>query len=392
MNTYPKAIAIVVTAVVAGGASALAVDSTHPASRTIIRTTSPAASAVSASPRQGLSVNQIYRKDAPGVVVVTATTTTTTSDPLNPFGAPQKQQAQALGSGFVIDRSGHILTNAHVVLNASKVQVAFGSETTAKTYTAKVLGADRSTDVAVLQVEAPAQALTPLPLGNSSDVQVGDPVVAIGNPLGETRTATTGIVSAVNRDIGSLQGNVQIRGAIQTDAAINHGNSGGPLLNGRGQVIGITSQILSDDPNNPQSGSIGIGFAVPVNTVKNVADQIIANGKAEHTYLGILGSPVTPSLAKALNLSVDHGVLVGKVESGSPAAKAGLRGGSTQATINGETLTLGGDIITTVDGKQIRTFDDLSGAIGAKKPGDTVQLGILRDGKQLSVTVTLAAR
>jgi S1-C subfamily serine protease len=392
MNTYPKAIAIVVTAVVAGGASAFAVDSTHPASRTIIRTTSPAASAVSASPRQGLSVNQIYRKDAPGVVVVTATTTTTTSDPLNPFGAPQKQQAQALGSGFVIDRSGHILTNAHVVLNASKVQVAFGSETTAKTYTAKVLGADRSTDVAVLQVDAPAQALTPLPLGNSSEVRVGDPVVAIGNPLGETRTATTGIVSAVNRDIGSLQGSVQIRGAIQTDAAINHGNSGGPLLNGRGQVIGITSQILSDDPNNPQSGSIGIGFAVPVNTVKNVADQIIANGKAEHTYLGILGSPVTPSLAKALNLNVDHGVLVGKVESGSPAAKAGLHGGSTQATINGETLTLGGDIITTVDGKQIRTFDDLSGAISAKKPGDTVQLGILRDGKQLSVTVTLAAR
>jgi S1-C subfamily serine protease len=384
--------ALVVAAALAGGVTAYAVDSTHTDTRTIIRTASPAATTVSAPQQQGLSVNQIYRKDAPGVVVVTATVTTTSSNQFNPFGAPQKQQGQALGSGFVIDKSGHILTNAHVVLNASKVQVAFGSGSTAKTYDAKVLGVDRSTDVAVLKVDAPSEALTPLQLGNSSDVQVGDPVVAIGNPLGETRTATTGIVSAVNRDIGSLQGNVQIRGAIQTDAAINHGNSGGPLINDLGQVIGITSQILSDDPNNPQSGSIGIGFAVPINTVKTVANQIITTGKAQHTYLGILGDPLSPSLAKALNLNVDHGVLVAKVEPGSPAAKAGLKGGSTQATINGQTLTLGGDVITSIDGKQIRSFDDLSGAISAKKPGDTAQLGIYRDGKQFTVTVTLAAR
>ncbi|HET7428963.1 MAG TPA: trypsin-like peptidase domain-containing protein [Gaiellales bacterium] len=384
--------ALVVAAALAGGVTAYAVDSTHSDTRTIIRTASPAATTVSAPPQQGLSVNQIYRKDAPGVVVVTATTTTTTSNQFDPFGAPQQQQGQALGSGFVIDKSGHILTNAHVVLNASKVQVAFGADATSRTYDAKVLGIDRSTDVAVLKVDAPAEALTPLALGNSSDVQVGDPVVAIGNPLGEARTATTGIVSAVNRDIGSLQGNVQIRGAIQTDAAINHGNSGGPLINDEGQVIGITSQILSDDPNNPQSGSIGIGFAVPINTVKTVADQIITSGKAQHTYLGILGSEITPNLAQALNLGVDHGVLIGKVESGSPAAKAGLKAGTTQATIQGQTMTLGGDIITSIDGKQIRTFDDLSGGIAAKKPGDTVQLGIYRDGKQTTVTVTLAAR
>ena len=384
--------ALVVAAALAGGVTAYAVDSTHSDTRTIIRTASPAATTVSAPPQQGLSVNQIYRKDAPGVVVVTATTTTTTSNQFDPFGAPQQQQAQALGSGFVIDKSGHILTNAHVVLNASKVQVAFGADATSRTYDAKVLGIDRSTDVAVLKVDAPAEALTPLALGNSSDVQVGDPVVAIGNPLGEARTATTGIVSAVNRDIGSLQGNVQIRGAIQTDAAINHGNSGGPLINDEGQVIGITSQILSDDPNNPQSGSIGIGFAVPINTVKTVADQIITSGKAQHTYLGILGSEITPNLAQALNLGVDHGVLIGKVESGSPAAKAGLKAGTTQATIQGQTMTLGGDIITSIDGKQIHTFDDLSGGIAAKKAGDTVQLGIYRDGKQTTVTVTLAAR
>jgi S1-C subfamily serine protease len=384
--------ALVVAAALAGGVTAYAVDSTHSDTRTIISTASPAATTVSAPPQQGLSVNQIYRKDAPGVVVVTATTTTTTSNQFDPFGAPQQQQAQALGSGFVIDKSGHILTNAHVVLNASKVQVAFGADATSRTYDAKVLGIDRSTDVAVLKVDAPAEALTPLALGNSSDVQVGDPVVAIGNPLGEARTATTGIVSAVNRDIGSLQGNVQIRGAIQTDAAINHGNSGGPLINDEGQVIGITSQILSDDPNNPQSGSIGIGFAVPINTVKTVADQIITSGKAQHTYLGILGSEITPNLAQALNLGVDHGVLIGKVESGSPAAKAGLKAGTTQATIQGQTMTLGGDIITSIDGKQIHTFDDLSGGIAAKKAGDTVQLGIYRDGKQSTVTVTLAAR
>jgi S1-C subfamily serine protease len=384
--------ALVVAAALAGGVTAYAVDSTHSDTRTIIRTASPAATTVSAPPQQGLSVNQIYRKDAPGVVVVTATTTTTTSNQFDPFGAPQQQQAQALGSGFVIDKSGHILTNAHVVLNASKVQVAFGADATSRTYDAKVLGIDRSTDVAVLKVDAPAEALTPLALGNSSDVQVGDPDVSIGNPLGEARTATTGIVSAVNRDIGSLQGNVQIRGAIQTDAAINHGNSGGPLINDEGQVIGITSQILSDDPNNPQSGSIGIGFAVPINTVKTVADQIITSGKAQHTYLGILGSEITPNLAQALNLGVDHGVLIGKVESGSPAAKAGLKAGTTQATIQGQTMTLGGDIITSIDGKQIHTFDDLSGGIAAKKAGDTVQLGIYRDGKQSTVTVTLAAR
>jgi S1-C subfamily serine protease len=293
----------------------------------------------------------------------------------------------------VIDKSGHILTNAHVVLGASKVQVAFGNSAgTGRTYNATVLGLDRSTDVAVLKVDAPAQALTPLALGDSAAVQVGDPVVAIGNPLGETRTATTGIVSAVNRDIGSLQGNVQIRGAIQTDAAINHGNSGGPLLNDLGQVIGITSQILSDNPSNPESGNIGIGFAVPINTVKSVAQQIMQNGKAVHTYLGILGSVLTPDLARALNLNVDHGVLIGKVEPNSPASKAGLRAGTTQATINGETLTLGGDVITKIDGKDIHTFDDLSGAISAKKPGDTVQLEIVRAGKTMTVNVTLAGR
>ena len=365
MRNYLRYGALVVVAALVGAGSAYTINSTHSDTRTIVRTETPV-SPVSASSPTGLSVNQIYRKDAPGVVVVTATSTTTAQNPANPFAAPQQQQQQALGSGFVIDKSGHILTNAHVVLNASKVQVAFGSNTQAtKTYTATVLGIDKTTDVAVLKVDAPSNALTPLQLGNS--------------------------VSALNRDIGSLQGDVQIRGAIQTDAAINHGNSGGPLINVNGQVIGITSQILSDDPNNPQSGSIGIGFAVPINTVRTVAEQIITSGKAQHTYLGILGSEVTPALANALNLSIDHGVLVGKVEAGSPAAKAGLKAGTTQATIQGQTVVLGGDVITKIDGHEINTFDDLANGISSKKPGDTVQLEIVRDGHTMTVNVTLAA-
>jgi S1-C subfamily serine protease len=392
-NTLVRFGAPLVVAALVGGGVAYAVDTTQPQTTTVVRTATPVDN-VTTPPATGLTVNQIYNKDANGVVVVTATQTTTQQNPTDPFAAPQQQQSQALGSGFVIDKSGHILTNAHVVLGASKVQVGFatGSGQPDQTYDAQVVGVDKSTDVAVLKVDVPADALHPLALGNSSDVKVGDPVVAIGNPLGEDRTVTSGIISAIQRSISSLQNGVQIQGAIQTDAAINHGNSGGPLINNQGQVIGINSQILSDDPNNPQSGSIGIGFAIPIDTVKNVAGQIIQSGHAEHTYLGILGSVLTPDLAKALNLNIQHGVLVGQVQANSPAAKAGLKAGTTQATIDGQTVNLGGDVITKVDGKQIVTFEDLSNAISDKKPGDQVQLEIVRDGHTQTVTVTLAAR
>ena len=192
---------------------------------------------------------------------------------------------------------------------ASKVQVGFGG-TGAKTYKATVVGLDKTTDIAVLKVDLPASALRPLTLGDSNDVHVGDPVVAIGNPLGETQTVTSGIVSAVQRQISSLAKNQDIYGAIQTDAAINHGNSGGPLLDAHGQVIGITSQILS---SGSDGGSIGIGFAIPIDTAKQVADQIITTGHAQHTYLGIEGVPLTSGLAKALNIPSSHGVLVAQV-------------------------------------------------------------------------------
>jgi S1-C subfamily serine protease len=388
MTSYLRIGALLAAAALTGGGAALAVDSTQPQSRTIIRTASPAEN-VAAPATTGLSVNSIYRRTAPGVVVVTATSTTKSSNLFDPFAPPQTQQTQSLGSGFVIDKSGHILTNAHVVVGASKVDIGFSN---GSSYPATVVGTDRSTDIAVLKVDVPQDALTPLPLGDSSKVQVGDPVVAIGNPLGEDRTVTAGIVSAVQRDISSLQPGIQIPGAIQTDAAINHGNSGGPLINNQGEVIGINSQILSDNPSNPESGSIGIGFAIPINLAKNIAQQLIDSGKAVHTYLGIRGSVLTPDLARTLNLSVDHGVLVGQVEANSPAAKAGLRAGTTQATINGQTFALGGDVITKIDGKTIRTFDDLSGTISAHKPGDTIQLEIVRGGKTMTVSVTLAGR
>jgi S1-C subfamily serine protease len=388
MTSYLRIGALLAAAALTGGGAALAVDSTQPQSRTIIRTASPAEN-VAAPATTGLSINSIYRRSAPGVVVVTATSTTKSSNLFDPFAPPQTEQTQSLGSGFVIDKSGHILTNAHVVVGASKVDIGFSN---GSSYPATVVGFDRSTDVAVLKVDVPQDALTPLPLGDSSKVQVGEPVVAIGNPLGEDRTVTAGIVSAVQRDISSLEPGIQIPGAIQTDAAINHGNSGGPLINNRGEVIGINSQILSDNPSNPESGSIGIGFAIPINLAKNIAQQLIDNGKAVHTYLGIKGSVLTPALATTLNLSVDHGVLVGQVEANSPAAKAGLRAGTTQATINGQTFVLGGDVITKIDGKTIRTFDDLSGTISAHKPGDTIQLEIVRGGKTMTVSVTLASR
>jgi S1-C subfamily serine protease len=338
----------------------------------------------------GLTPAEIYRQDAPGVVVVRASSVARTTDV---FGVPQTQRAEALGSGFVIDRQGHILTNAHVVRGAQTVRVGFATGSGLdKSYKAKVLGLDRSTDVAVLQPEnVPAQALDPVPLGTAKNVRVGDPVVAIGNPLGEERTITSGIVSAVNRTIDSLVPHRPINGALQTDAAINHGNSGGPLIDANGKVIGITSQILSDN-SGPQSGNIGIGFAIPIDTARQVAKQLIASGHAEHTYMGILGQTLTAQVLHALNIPSDHGVLIARVIPGSPADKAGLRGGSTTATMSGTTYVLGGDVIVAVDGKRISQSSQLADVIATHRPGQQVTVTIIRDGHQQDVTVTLAAQ
>ena len=360
---------------------------TTSSSTTTVQAAAPIPAANVSQTSSGISPAAIYRNDAPGVVLITATSTSSAPDPVDPFAPNQSQKSVAIGSGFVADATGHVYTNAHVVLGSSSVKVAFSD---GASYNAKVLGADKATDVAVLQVEGvPAGQLHPLPLGSLSSVHVGDPVVAIGNPLNEQSTITSGIVSQIGRTIDSLEPGQQIYQAIQTDAAINHGNSGGPLIDRFGRVIGITSQILTGN-NDPNAGNIGIGFAIPIDKVSQIARQLITSGHAQHTYLGIEGTEITPDLQQAINLPVGAGVLVGHVVPGSPADMAGIRGGSTTATIGGQTLTLGGDIITSINGHKITSFANLAETISAKSAGDPVTLGILRDGKAITVTVTLA--
>ncbi len=328
-----------------------------------------------------MSVNEIYERAAPGVVQITSTSRS--SDIGGPlFGGTQ----EALGSGFVVDKAGHILTNFHVVQGADQIRVSFSNRDTVE---AQLVGTDPSTDLAVVQVETSASALTPLALGDSDRVQVGDQVVAIGNPFGLSRTATAGIVSAVQRFISSPDPRFTIDHVIQTDAPINHGNSGGPLLNARGQVIGVNTQIKTDGVS---SGNVGIGFAVPSNTVKDVVAQILRTGRVDHAYLGITGQAVSPDIAQNYNLPVEEGVLVASVTSGSGAEKAGLEGGEKEVVVAGETYILGGDIIVTFDGKQISSIEQLLDAIASRKPGDKVKLGIYRNAKKTSVTVTLGRR
>ncbi|MFL5920330.1 MAG: S1C family serine protease [Gaiellaceae bacterium] len=332
-----------------------------------------------------LTVNQIFRRDAPGVVQVTATQVVTAPsvDPFFGFPFPSRQQAQALGSGFVIDKAGHIVTNYHVVEGAKSVDVSFSNNESRK---AKILGVDPSTDIAVLQVDAHARALTPLRLGNSDTVRVGDSVVAIGNPFGYDRTVTTGIVSALQRVI-QAPNSYSIDHVVQTDAALNKGNSGGPLLDARGEVIGVNSQISTG--NSGTSGNVGIGFAVPINTVKTVAAQLISSGHVDHPYIGITAQPVTPTAAKLFHLPVSHGLLVASVQPGSGAAKAGLRAAQQSATLAGETYPLGGDLIATIDGARLFTIDQLRDAIADKQPGDDVKLGVYRGNDKRTVTVKL---
>ncbi|HEX5250316.1 MAG TPA: trypsin-like peptidase domain-containing protein [Gaiellales bacterium] len=395
MKVWLRQAALLVAAGVTGGVLVAATDNgstttlVHVVRQVQAHSATLPASSVG-TPTAGLTPAKIYRRDAPGVVVVSATSIIHTT---NIFGLPQTRRQQALGSGFVIDRQGHILTNAHVVVGAGSVRVGFASSTGLDTtYKARVLGIDRATDIAVLAPQnVPSQALDPLPLGTAKDVHVGDSVVAIGNPLGEERTITSGIISAVNRTISSLDPNRPINGALQTDAAINHGNSGGPLIDRYGRVVGITNQILTGT-NNPTSGNIGIGFAVPIDTARNVARQILKSGRAVHTYLGIEGTQVTASLAHVLNLPVSTGVLVGKVRPGSPAAHAGLRGGSATATIDGRTLTVGGDVIVSINSHKIVHFSDLAQAVAGMKPGAHVSLVIIRKGTRMTVPVTLGAQ
>ena len=334
---------------------------------------------------EGLSASEIYRRDGRGVVSVLAEGVQ--SDSSSQFGLPDSGSGKSSGTGFAIDSEGTILTNAHVVDGAKKVTVGIGLDRdSAKTVDAKVLGADRSTDIAVLKVDPSGLNLRALPLGSSADVVVGDPVVAIGNPFGQVGTLTTGVVSAKGRQIDGLNG-FAIDNVIQTDAAINPGNSGGPLIDAAGEVIGINSQIQTGGSN----GSVGIGFAIPIDTARKLVPGL-REGKVDTGYLGITNIGITPEL-KPLNLPVSKGVLIVSVQPGSPAAKAGLKGGTVPAELDGEKIMIGGDIIEKIDGRQMLTAAGVSAYVASKKAGDRIEIEYLRGGKdRKTVQVELGRR
>jgi S1-C subfamily serine protease len=340
--------------------------------------TQPAAD--SSSDDDGLTVTEIYDRDGPGVVYIQAEVRSQTT---SPFGLPQDDSGIATGSGFVLDKEGYILTNSHVVEGATEAGVRFTEES--PLVEAKVVGSDLSTDLAVLKIDPDeAPKLTPLVLGDSGKIRVGDPVIAIGNPFGYSRTVTTGIVSALQRQI-TAPNNFQIDNVIQTDASINPGNSGGPLIDARGQVVGINSQIATGGSN----GSVGIGFAVPVNTAKQIVPQLKEDGKVERAYLGVTTTSVTEQLAEDLNLPVEEGALIQDVAADGPADEAGLRAGRTEL---GQGLRVGGDIIVAVDGQDIARNSDVAEVILDNKPGDKVEIEYFRGDDRKKVTVELGKR
>jgi S1-C subfamily serine protease len=375
------AVALLGGGVALGGAAALGKlgDRT-----TIIRQEAAPSSPAPASFQSGsrMSINAIYRASAPGVVHIE--TTSRVQEPSdffgNPFGGTQTQRA--LGSGFVIDKAGHVVTNYHVVQGATTIQVSFSNN---ERFKARIIGSDPSTDIAVLQVHVKSRALKSLPLGNSDSVRVGDQVIAIGNPFGLDRSVTAGIVSAVQRRIESPN-QLSISHVIQTDAALNHGNSGGPLLNAEGQVIGVNAQI---ETGGQTQGNVGIGFAIPINTVRDVAAELIKHGKVEHPFLGIEGKTLQPNIARLFHLPVTSGVLVASVRSGSGAAAAGLKAATNQVTVEGESWPAGGDVIVKVDGQPVPTVESLVDRIATKKPGDKVDLEVVRGTSRVHLNVKL---
>ncbi len=329
----------------AGGVAAVAIalDDDTPATAAPQVTVTNAAPAASSDTS---TVGEIYKASAAAVVEITVTSA----------GGGGTQQAQ--GSGFVYDTDGHVITNQHVVEGAESVSVKFSD---GKTYSATVVGTDPSTDIAVIDVDAPASALKPLELADSSAVEVGDGVIAIGSPFGLEQTVTTGIVSALHRQITSPN-NFSIDDAIQTDAAINHGNSGGPLLDLNGDVIGVNSQIESDS-----GGNDGVGFAVPSDTIEKIATALIEDGSIEHAYLGVATQDATGTTGASLT----------EVRTGTPAARAGLESG---------------DVVTKIGAESVESADELRKLIDSKQPGDEVELTVDRDGETQTVTVTLGTR
>jgi S1-C subfamily serine protease len=350
--------------------------------RTIVRqqplTSATSDSSSDSAPKTGRTVQDIYRQEGKGVVFIQADGVSESS---NVFG--EQQQGTATGSGFLVDKDGTILTNAHVVEGANSVSVKF--EEDGDPIDAQVKGTDTSADLAVLKIDPSKAQGQPLPLGNSSNAEVGDPVIAIGNPFGFTRTVTTGIVSALARQIRAPNG-FEIDDVIQTDASINPGNSGGPLLDANGRVIGINSQIATGGTG---SGSIGIGFAIPINTAKKLLPQLKSGGEVQHAYLGVTMADLDKQTAQDLNLPTDEGALIQEATPNGPAAKAGLRGGRTQTA---GAVVAGGDLIVGVDGTSTADSQAVSDAIAKKRPGDEVQVEYYRGDHKHTVKVKLGVR
>jgi putative serine protease PepD len=344
-------------AIIGGSAGAVATEALHNDSQasTINVASSSSGTSRTVANTTALSPHDVYEKAKDSVAYITSQITQSSG---GPFG--QTQQGTATGSGFVVSSDGYIVTNDHVVEGASSVTAKVGD---GKTLSAKVVGTDASTDLALLKVDA--SNLTPLTLGDSDGVQVGDPAYAIGNPYGLDRTLTTGVISALQREISSPNG-YTINDVLQTDAAINPGNSGGPLFNAAGQVIGVNSQIeTSGNSSGGEGGNVGIGFAIPSDTVKSVVDQLMKSGKVSHAYLGVQSQDAS------------NGAQVAQVTANSPAAQAGLQQG---------------DVIKSIDGKTVGSAEALSSVVDEHKPGDSVQLKVSRNGGEKTVTVKLGQR
>jgi S1-C subfamily serine protease len=327
----------------------------------------------------GFDPAEIYRRLSPGVVTV-----------LSVFGDSSSllDSEGGQGSGFVLDGKGYIATNAHVVTSESgdrarEVFVEFSDGNRVK---ATVVGVDLNADVALLKVEPQGLSLTPLRLGVSHNLVVGEAVAAIGSPFGERQSLSIGVVSALDRNIDSLT-RFKIGDAIQTDAAINPGNSGGPLLDGHGQVIGINAQIKTQS-----GGGEGVGFAVPVDAVKRSLHALREHGRVDYGYLGVSALPLWPQLADRIDVNVRNGALIQEIESGSPAEKAGLRAGHDEIDFEAQRVTIGGDVIVAVDGRPLTRTDDLADRISSLSTGDEVELDVLRDGKHKNVKVRLGNR
>jgi S1-C subfamily serine protease len=287
---------------------------------------------------------------------------------------------EGAGSGFVIDTAGHILTNYHVVQDAETIEVTLGDQSR---YKARKIGEDTRNDIALIQIDPKGRKIATLPLGDSRNLLVGQRVLAIGNPFGFQSTLTTGVVSSLGRTVQTSE-NTFIDEAIQTDAAINRGNSGGPLLNSRGEVIGINSAIFA-----PTGTTAGIGFAIPINTAKRAAEDLIATGRVRRATLGAEGRAIWPNLADALHLGVQQGILIERVVPGGPAAQAGIRGGTRSVLAGLQELRVGGDVLVAVNGKELASQMDLNLLLNRAWPGDTITLTIFRDGKKMDVPVKL---